>query len=69
MIHDSLQFATATMKLKWNRRLKHQSTLNLRHRSTVKSEATIDKELEAPIDSGSANEIDDFPEGSIKLGE
>ncbi|KAF3516020.1 hypothetical protein DY000_02059897 [Brassica cretica] len=34
-----------------------------------KSEATIDEELEAPIESDHANEIDDFPEGSINSWE
>ncbi|KAF3595938.1 hypothetical protein DY000_02022729 [Brassica cretica] len=32
-------------------------------------EATIDRALEAPIDSDLANEIEDFPEGSIKSWE
>ncbi|KAF2561251.1 hypothetical protein F2Q70_00017253 [Brassica cretica] len=45
------------------------------HQAEVESEAeasidekfgaTIDEKLEAPIDSDHANEIDDFPEGSI----
>ncbi|WZZ88721.1 hypothetical protein YC2023_117300 [Brassica napus] len=40
MIHDSLQFATATMKLKWNWRLKHQSTLNLENRRSLEHRST-----------------------------
>ena len=34
-----------------------------------RSDTTIDKTLEAPINSDPANEIDDFPEGSINSWE
>ena len=45
----------------------HESSIDNQPEASLdkKTEATIDKALEEPIDSHSANEIGDFPEGSI----
>ena len=65
IIHDSSWFATTIMKLKWNRRMKHLIDTQPKASIDKKSGAPIGDELEAPIDSDHANEIHDFPEGSI----